>query len=364
MRVLWIGKTGDANAWYHIYPFVESAHTSEITVVRSTLPARDIESPKLRYVLFGTGSMPRQVFHYLNTGLQTLRRGRHDVVVSYGMMPWGFLSWILSRIVGRPIVIGLIGSDYHRHVRSGAASFLLRFALRRADVITVPGAAMKRELAELIERDEGIHIYPHCLPPDFMAPRQSAPARALNLITVCALNANKRILDVLEAVSILAERSRHVRLRVLGDGEQLPELKAFVRNRALESFVSFEGHVENVLPHLDRSSIFVQASLHEGLSLSLIEALGRELVPVTTVAGSEEDLIEHGANGLFFEKRNPADLAAKLEYAVRADNFPRLLEGVRETKARLDVSVAIAAVQRIQEAVGPAAGVTLSPARA
>ena len=27
---LWIGKTGNSNAWYHIYPFINSAKTEKL----------------------------------------------------------------------------------------------------------------------------------------------------------------------------------------------------------------------------------------------------------------------------------------------------------------------------------------------
>tara|TARA_B100000315_G_scaffold259674_1_gene316606 strand:+ start:3216 stop:3398 length:183 start_codon:yes stop_codon:yes gene_type:complete len=31
---LWIGKTGNTNAWYHIYPFTISKYINEVNILR------------------------------------------------------------------------------------------------------------------------------------------------------------------------------------------------------------------------------------------------------------------------------------------------------------------------------------------
>ena len=42
MEVLWIGKTGEANVWYHIYPFAKVKNINKVHIVRYKKPIRDI----------------------------------------------------------------------------------------------------------------------------------------------------------------------------------------------------------------------------------------------------------------------------------------------------------------------------------
>ena len=351
MRVLWIGKTGDANAWYHIYPFVESRYTSAITVVRTSRPARRIDSSKLVYDLFGQGSLPREVLGYFRTGARVLARGEHDIVVAFGLVPWGFFAWIMARVFRKPIIVGLIGTDFHGGVRAGLFAPLFRYALRSADLITVPGSTMREEVIRLIGRPEETFVFPHCLPTQWLEAGRSQTVPKFRLITVSALTANKRTIDILEAVRQLVERGHDVSLAVIGDGAQIQSLKSFVLDHDLVDRVHFHGHVPEVGGYLDTANVFVQASLQEGLSLSLVEALGRGVIPVTTRAGSEGDVVEHDVNGLFVGQRDPIDIAEKVEYALRPENFQRLMDGVSDTKQRLHADLAIRAVEAMQRAV-------------
>ena len=361
MRVLWIGKTGDANAWYHIHPFVQSRYTSAITVVRAARPARPIDSSKLVYDSFGRGPLPREVLGFLRTGGRALATGGYDIIVTFGFVPWGFFAWVLARIFRKPIIVGLIGTDFHGGVQAGLFAPLLRYALRRADLITVPGSAMRDEVVTLIGRAEKTFVFPHCLPNEWLEARQPPPVPKFRLITVSALTTNKRTIDVLEAVRLLVERGHDVSLDVLGDGDQAQSLKRFVRDHGLIDRVRFQGQVAEVSRYLDMATLFVQASLKEGLSLSLVEALGRELIPVTTRAGSEADVVEHDENGLFVAKQDPSDIADKVEYALRPENFGRLLDGVRDTKRQLQADLAVRAVEAIQRTLSEQRSIPLPP---
>jgi hypothetical protein len=42
INCLWMGKIGDANAWYHIYPFVRAKNCKRLHVVRYKQPSKNI----------------------------------------------------------------------------------------------------------------------------------------------------------------------------------------------------------------------------------------------------------------------------------------------------------------------------------
>lgn len=61
-------------------------------------------------------------------------------------------------------------------------------------------------------------------------------------------------------------------LLLLGDGEDMAEIKAFVREKGLDNCVVFTGAVGNVSDYLSAMDLFMFPSLWEGLPLTLIEA--------------------------------------------------------------------------------------------
>ena len=107
--------------------------------------------------------------------------------------------------------------------------------------------------------------------------RLGLPADRRIVISVAALNRQKRIDYLIEEVAALPEPRPF--LLVLGQvEEETPPLRALAEER-----LGADGHSmrtvprEEVRPHLDASDVFVLCSLWEALPLALVEAMGRGL---------------------------------------------------------------------------------------
>lgn len=100
---------------------------------------------------------------------------------------------------------------------------------------------------------------------------------------------------------LLAEVIRRLALKeglafvcvVAGEGESLPELREFVTEHGLESWVRFVGAVtpERMQELQAAADIFFLPSRYEGLSLALYEALAMETVPVASDVGGQRELV-------------------------------------------------------------------------
>lgn len=104
-----------------------------------------------------------------------------------------------------------------------------------------------------------------------------------------------------EAVAILKQRGRSVTLRLYGDGVMRDALGEDCRRLGIEDEVVFEGHVHHsnllaafesgevnlvVLPSLDMGN-----GDHEGIPVSLIEAMGFGIPVISTLTGSIPELL-------------------------------------------------------------------------
>jgi glycosyltransferase involved in cell wall biosynthesis len=343
---LWIGKTGESNAWYHIFPFVNAFFNNKLFVVRHKRPQRDILSSRIEFITFSSKGNIGHLWSMFSNGFKVLRTNKIDYIVSFSLVPWGIIGWVLAKLFRKKIIIGLIGSDYNQHVEKSKFAFIFKYILKSSNVITTTGSVMNLSVEEKTKHSN-VQIFPHCLPDDLFYDKELKKSKTLKLISISELSKNKRTIDIIHAVEKLVNKGIDVKLDVLGIGSQLEYIEKYIFDKNLDNYITLVGYVKDIKTYLKKADIFVQASLKEGLSLSLIESIGMGLIPVVTLAGSEKDLITNNLNGLFFEKKNPKDLADKIELLYNEKEYIQFFESVKKIKEKLKIEYATKKVEDI-----------------
>ena len=339
MNGLWIGKTGDGNAWYHIFPFAESKKTKKLHIVRYKYPQRKINNSNVEFHIFKSNGKFSEAFKLLITGFRVIKRNKIDYIVTFNLVPWGILAWFIAKLTRKPLIIGLIGSDFNKHINNKKNNLLKRI-LFSAEVVTVTGNRMMRYFSDT-NKDKNVFIFPHCLPDEWFDSKVNSNVDKCDLISISELKKNKRTIDIIRAVHHLKKQGIDLKLKILGVGPEKIILMKEISKLGLNSNVKLLGYQKDVLSHLNRAKFFIQASIKEGLSLSLIEALGAGVIPIVTEAGSEKDIITDKKDCLFFEKRNYRDLSKNIKYAMDSDNYKYLKTNVLKTRSKLSIQNAI-----------------------
>lgn len=124
------------------------------------------------------------------------------------------------------------------------------------------------------------------------APRPGAPLRVAFLGRLVPYKGADMLLEA--AAPLL--RDGKMTLEIIGDGPQLPELKAIVARENLASCVEFPGWVahEQVRGHLAKAQIFAFPSVREFGGGVVLEAMALGLAPVVIDYGGPAELIPHG----------------------------------------------------------------------
>jgi glycosyltransferase involved in cell wall biosynthesis len=94
---------------------------------------------------------------------------------------------------------------------------------------------------------------------------------------------------------------------VIGDGDNLNNLKHLTQTFKVEDRVLFLGSVDNKkLPdYLSIGDVFVQPSIgHEAFGITLVEAMSCGLPIVASKNGGMVDIVEQGKNGYMFDNKN------------------------------------------------------------
>ncbi|HKY92800.1 MAG TPA: glycosyltransferase [Nevskiaceae bacterium] len=122
--------------------------------------------------------------------------------------------------------------------------------------------------------------------------------------------------DLLRAFAqVRAQRS--VRLIILGEGKERPNLEALVGELGLQDSVQLPGRVPWTAPWFARADVFVLSSRREGLPAVLIEALSVGLPVVATRCPSgPEEILQDGRLGRLVEVGDVDGLARAIEAAL------------------------------------------------
>lgn len=131
-------------------------------------------------------------------------------------------------------------------------------------------------------------------------------SRKLRIISTrnwTALHSNETIL---EAVEILTVRNIEFELVMLGGGINLAAAKERVEENLPRMKVNFGGYYKQgeLVSYFRNSEIYVSATISDGSSVSLLEALSAGRICICRDFPSNAEWIQHGVNGFLFNNAN------------------------------------------------------------
>ncbi len=348
MNVLWIGKTGDGNAWYHITLVASAESVKRVTVVRGKKPSRQIDSNKVVFVESGErGSFFKDLWRLYFTGARVLRKNKIDFIATFNVFPYGFLSFLLALVFRKRLLLCFIGSDYNKYYDKTLTQKAILIAVKYARVVICKGTHMIPGLTRSGVPEEKLSLYPHFVDSPYFINPPANPR--YDLINISEFIPGKNIPIIVQAIERLREKGIRVTACIVGDGPKLASVREMVESKGLSDQIELPGYQKDVLAYLSQGKFYVQTSSHEGLSLSLMEAYAAGLVPIVTEAGSERDVITDGEDGRFIEIGSAESLAMAIEELLKPEIYMSYLTHLSEKKTRYSLDSAGAAMNRILE---------------
>jgi colanic acid/amylovoran biosynthesis glycosyltransferase len=156
------------------------------------------------------------------------------------------------------------------------------------------------------------------------------PGEPCRIFTCGRLNPVKGHDIMLETIEILRERGIDARLQIAGEDEKggtgyRRTLEALIANKKLEGCVELLGAVSEVRIRqaLEDAHIFALASLNEGISVAIMEAMAMEMPVIVTDVGGNSELIDHRIDAILVLPERPVEMADAIEEVLLTSELSR-----------------------------------------
>lgn len=247
----------------------------------------------------------------------------------FGYWP-GYAGGIVGKILRKPILLTVHGSDIHQMTRPEYTLPMQRervlTALRMCDRIIAVSYSLRQMLNELGYGQKTVVI-----PSGFVGGRFHVLERKMCCLRL-GLPVDKKILlyvgnmlpvkgtDIaIEAFLHLCRERDDLIFVLVGDGELRPGLEDVVRGSGFSCRIRFKGWRSNdeVSTYLNAADVLVLPSRNEGRPAVVMEALSCGTPVVATRVGGIPELISNASLGELVEPENPDSLANAVCNALR-----------------------------------------------
>ena len=266
-----------------------------------------------------------------------IKKGDYDLVHAFFGFPTGWLCWRTARRT--PYIVSLRGSD----VPGANARLQLEYKIlgplvfkpiwKKASALVACSEGLKERALRFLP-SAGIDVITNGVDLELFHPATpSGDSGPLRLLTVGRLSTTKRLPLLLETVRLLCDRGCQTHLTIVGGGALDSDLRRFLSEKGLQDEVTLAGRREaEDMPEIYRQhDVFVSASMQEGMSNAMLEAMASGLPIVTTRCEGVEELISD--NGVVVGEPAAPDLAQAVQGLIEKPQVRKAMAQAARKKA-------------------------------
>lgn len=249
-----------------------------------------------------------------------LKKLKPDLLISYLLLPN-----ILSGITGSLLKIRTFGG-----IRSSVLSkhkiHFYKLAHNCFTRLTIINSYCGKE--NLIRKgfsSEKFVVIPNAIKIGYKR-HNSTYSKQINILSVGRFTPEKDYFTSLKAIKSLQLKGLSFKYTIIGWGTLLEKIKEFVLQLNISHFVEILIDPPNIEDYYLASDIFLQTSLFEGMSNTVLEAMSYSLPVISTNVGDNNRIVLHEKNGYLCEIGNHYDIADKLSILI-SDKEKRLIFG-------------------------------------
>jgi glycosyltransferase involved in cell wall biosynthesis len=141
----------------------------------------------------------------------------------------------------------------------------------------------------------------------------------------------KGIMNLLEAFKNLSQPHPEARLKIIGDGPYKFALMNFISDNSLDEIVDFSAPLTDpdaIYKNID--ILMLPSQMKEGLPISILEAMARGILIITTSSGAIKDLVVNKETVFIMEKGDAREIFGTLNDIL--SNYPNLEKLIKNSR--------------------------------
>lgn len=253
------------------------------------------------------------------------------IVVCHGHQP-NFIFSIYNKIffyknLKKIIFISVFHSEYFGYpnaysLKARLFNYIYGFFLKFSDEVITVSNYSKKTLFEKHSIQAKVILNP--IPESFFYKNKSKNKKKYNkisLIAVSRFDPIKRIFFLINVIKNLKSKIPKIQLTIVGDGYQFDSVKNYIKNEKLEKNIILIGWKKNVHQYHDTNKFYISCSGSETISVSLLEAMNRNCIPIINKAGGNPEVVTNNINGYIFKMNNSKKTSSTIYKILKKNNI-------------------------------------------
>ena len=140
------------------------------------------------------------------------------------------------------------------------------------------------------------------------------------IVAIGRLTKQKNFKFLISCFQKLTNSQPNLKLVILGDGEEMQNLKRLIHTKNLENNIFLLGHLQNVFNYLSRANLFILSSLWEDPGWVLLEAAASNtLILSSDCKNGPLEIIDNNNAGQLYKVDNEQDFINKFNLIMSLD---------------------------------------------
>ncbi len=246
-----------------------------------------------------------------------LRKHKTQIIFSY-LTSDNFWSAIIGKLAGVKHLVGGVRSNYLPWHKFLITKYL---NLWFQDYTVFNNNAGFQEFVKKGFNESKSIIIPNCI--DEVPPFQKRDkSDSLKILTVARFiegkdhhTAIKSFHHLISEFSLLNKKIEYI---IIGHGELENQIVKWISDYGLEEFISVKINPKNLMDYYKECDIYLCASLYEGFSNSIMEAMFCSMPVVATDVGDNNSQVDDGKTGFIVPPKDHVEIAGKLYSLIQS----------------------------------------------
>ena len=275
---------------------------------------------------FGDYSKERDKWKYVVSAFrakQIVKTIKPDILHAHYVTSAGIASWIINHPA---TIVTVHGSDLVLGYKSRLWRTLLRKIFRQVACVNVVSDDLKKIAMRLNVPEKKIAVVNVGIDTEsfnFKSHHCFSPVSQLKLVNTRCLEPIYDHSTIIDALEILHNKGINYHMTFVGNGSLLKNLTRIVNEKGLNNKISFIGgtSIKQIPRYLHENDIYLSASLSDGASLCLMEAMATGIFPIVSDIPANSAWIKNGENGFLHPVGDPMSIANSIEKVLNMPDF-------------------------------------------